>query len=184
MPKKTRSARKTSASRKRAAVKKSTKSARSTKSTRSKTPVARRSGRPKLAAVTTAHVCTVRASDGAVTVRLRADHMLVVGGDFKLRQGSQVIDSWKMATGSSGSADHALAVSIPDLDGATLFFQLLVCSPKQQISEGNVDVEYLQDGVTCPCVTPTHWSLTEVPFCNDNKVIPINSRVTFSVVQS
>jgi len=146
----------------------------------SKPPVAKAS--TTLVPPTTAHVCGVRNSGGAVTVRLMADHMLSVGGDFKLQQGTQVLDHWKMAAGTSGSADHALAASIAELDGATLVFQLLVCSPMAQINEGNVDVQYFQNGVSCPCVSPTHWSLTDVPFCKDDQVIPINSRVTFRVV--
>ncbi len=125
------------------------------------------------------HACLVSAGSGPVTVGLRVDGLLGVGGHFQMVSANEVIEEWRLAIDERGEAEH-VCVTPPDrLGGSVLRFDVMVCSRDPNRDTGTVEVQCFQDGVELPCLPPTSWRLSGIPPCESDTAVHVRSTVEF-----
>ena len=110
--------------------------------------------------------CMIDPAGGALTVRLQASIRLAAGAAFNvLVPGGGVIESFKLSAGAVGAAQHELVTSPAALVGNGLAWNIQLCSVEARVDEGTVEVDILQDGVTCQMTIPARYHFTDVPDC-------------------
>ncbi len=128
--------------------------------------------------------CIVNPGGGPITVRLLANNALRAGADFRIvrmkTERKEVRETWKLAAGDTGAGEHEVSLRPRSLDGHVMAWQVLVCSVVPAIDRGTVEIQVLQDGVTCPVTKPAQWGLERVPRCAGRaRPISIRGNLTF-----
>jgi hypothetical protein len=125
--------------------------------------------------------CMINQKGGPVSVVLNANNALRAGADFLFsdQNGAQK-GNWKMGAGNSGSANQPLPAPVANKD--VLNWQILCCSLHPNVDAGIVEIQIMQDGVSCQMTKPAQWNLQNVPQCRTGQAIPINANLTFLLV--
>lgn len=125
--------------------------------------------------------CIVAPSDESVVVTLRATGLIRAAATFWILDddGTTAIESWPLAAGDTGSADHEIAQAPKSLNRRWLTWDIEVCSVHPSQDSGTVEVVISQHGVSCPITKPQRWDLTGLPRCSAGTTIPIRRGVQF-----
>jgi len=125
--------------------------------------------------------CMIASSDEPVVVTLRATGLIRAAATFFVLDddGTTVMETWPLAAGDTGSADHDVARAPKLLDHRWLTWDIEVCSVHPAQDTGTVEVVLSQHGVSCPITKPQRWDLTGLPRCSAGSTIPIRRGVQF-----
>ena len=125
--------------------------------------------------------CIIAPSDEPVIVTLRATGLIRAAATFWVLDddGTTSIESWPLAAGDTGSADHAITHAPRSLDHRWLTWDIEVCSVHPSQDNGTVEVVISQHGVSCSITKAQRWDLTGLPRCSAGTTIPIRRGVQF-----
>jgi len=125
--------------------------------------------------------CMIAPSAEPVVVTLRASGVLRVGSRFWVldEDGTTIVETWSLAAGDTGSADHRVARAPTLLNHCWLTWDIEVCSMLAGQDGGSVEVIISQHGVSCPITKPQRWDLSQLPQCSSGSTIPIRRGVQF-----
>jgi hypothetical protein len=125
--------------------------------------------------------CMITPSEEPVVVTLRATGLIRAGATFWVLDddGTTVVETWPLAAGDSGSADHSIAGEPKLLNHGWVTWDIEVCSVHPAQDTGTVEVVISQHGVSCPITKPQRWDLTALPQCSSGSAVPIRRGVQF-----
>ncbi|HXG44066.1 MAG TPA: hypothetical protein VNJ71_04820 [Gemmatimonadales bacterium] len=128
--------------------------------------------------------CIVNPGGGSLTVRLLANQALRAGADFRIvrmkPEKKEVREVWKLVAGDTGVGEHEVKLKPRSLGSNVMAWQVLVCSLIPGVEAGTVEIQVVQDGVTCPVTKPTQWALERVPRCEGRaRPLSIRGHLTF-----
>jgi hypothetical protein len=125
--------------------------------------------------------CIIRPNAEAVVVTLRATGVIRAGSTFWIldEDGTTIVETWPLAAGDTGSADHTIARIPTSLNHRWLTWDIEVCSVLAAQDSGTVEVIISQHGVSCPITKPQRWDVTGLPQCSAGSTIPIRRGVQF-----
>jgi hypothetical protein len=120
-------------------------------------------------------------SNELVVVTLRATGLIRAAGTFWVLDddGKTVVETWPLAAGDAGNADHNIARVPKLLNHGWLTWDIEVCSVHGGQENGAVEVVLSQHGVSCPITKPQRWDLAGLPQCASGSTIPIRRGVQF-----
>ena|SRR5260221_6709110 len=107
----------------------------------------------------------VKLDGGPLTVKLFANNYIAAKtafGLYNLTSNAQ-IEAWNLIVGNS----YVLQTPFNQLPNTQITFQFQYCSTVPAITDGIVEIQFLQDNVTCPITAPTKWVLSNIPDCNN-----------------
>jgi hypothetical protein len=125
--------------------------------------------------------CMITPSQEPVVVTLRATGLIRAGATFWVldEDGTTIVETWPLAAGDSGSADHSIARAPKLLNHGWVTWDIEVCSVHPAQDTGTVEVVISQHGVSCPITKPQRWDLTALPQCSSGSAVPIRRGVQF-----
>jgi hypothetical protein len=125
--------------------------------------------------------CMITPSQEPVVVTLRATGLIRAGATFWVldEDGTTIVETWPLAAGDSGSADHTIARAPQLLNHGWITWDVEVCSVHPAQENGTVEVVISQHGVSCPITKPQRWDLTGLPQCSTGSAVPIRRGVQF-----
>ena len=125
--------------------------------------------------------CMIAPSDEPVVITLRATGLIRAAGTFWVldKDGKSVVETWPLAAGDSGSADHVIGRAPKLLNHGWITWDIEVCSVHGAQDNGAVEVILSQHGVSCPITKPQRWDLTSLPQCSSGSTVPIRRGVQF-----
>lgn len=125
----------------------------------------------------------VAPSGGPVSVQLAATNLIAVGSRAQLwRRTADGVDrvgrSFVLRTGEPA---RDLPAAPADLAGLEFHVRLRACAMSPLFSDGEVRIEFVQDGEPCASSRPVLWE-RRVPPCEDDRALAWQSIVLFSEV--
>jgi hypothetical protein len=127
-----------------------------------------------------ARICKINSGGGPVSITLNITNGLISGGDFKVYdfETGLVNETFKMATGNTGSSAHQSSITPSLLIGQVLSWQVLSCTPIITDS-GTLTLEVFQDGMLCETEPTAMYQLKNVPACAINMALPTQGGLFF-----
>ncbi|MBE2188951.1 MAG: hypothetical protein KGZ71_04355 [Desulfobulbaceae bacterium] len=130
--------------------------------------------------------CVISNKISDVTVTLSASPNVVVGGEFRLYNETvdTPIKTWKMAIQKKESVYKIITDKPTEIEKNILVWQILYCSDKVNIVDGEISLTFRQDGAICTVNHPVSWHLTDIPPCAVKAYSKINDSIMFLLKKS
>mgnify|MGYP006885815810 CR=1 FL=1 len=126
--------------------------------------------------------CVVSPTGGPLTICVTANNGLRAGAVFWLWAKDEN-DKWvkkgkfDLKTGDSGRGCKELEFPVNSLERNALTWRITTCSFIPAVDAGNIEVQIIQDNVSCQVTRPMQWSLSEVGQCSQDSGKQIESAV-------
>jgi hypothetical protein len=130
--------------------------------------------------------CVINSSGSKLKVKLTANNALRAGAVFGLFEQDENnswknIKEWRISAGDSGEGIFDIDFDINDLSKKALTWKINVLSMIPSVTNGIVEIQVIQDGVSCSVTKPMQWELNSIPSFDSNEVPSIKSSLIFLI---
>ncbi len=125
--------------------------------------------------------CVISNKESELTLTMTASPNIVVGAEFKLlnEAADTPIKTWKMAIQKKESVYKIITDKPAEIEKCILVWQILYCSDKINIVDGEISLIFKQDGASCTVNHPVSWHLTNIPPCAVKAYSKIDDSIMF-----
>jgi len=125
--------------------------------------------------------CVIEPLRNEFSVQLTTSPGIVVGAEFNLYKPdeSQPTKSWKMGIQKNETVYKIITDNAKELDKYVLAWQILYCTDKLNIAEGQLELRFSQAGMNCTTNHPVRWNLSNIPPCKVKSYFEINDSIMF-----
>ena len=131
--------------------------------------------------IQTQRYCILKPDKGPVQIKFSVSNEIMAGADFKIYDESKIntLDEWKMTVENNSYSLRTFKTNVKNLNKAILAFQILCCSLKNNIFQGTVELEIIQDNESCQMTLPAKWQRDNIPPCVLNNPDMFGGSITF-----
>ncbi|MCO5251489.1 MAG: hypothetical protein M9949_08720 [Candidatus Kapabacteria bacterium] len=130
--------------------------------------------------------CVISNKESEVTVTMTASPNIVVGAEFTLfnEAADTPLKTWKMAIQKKESVYKIITDKPAEIEKCILVWQILYCSDKINIVDGEISLIFKQDGASCTVNHPVSWHLKDIPPCAVKAYSKIDDSIMFLLKKS
>ncbi len=117
--------------------------------------------------MTTQRYCIIDAKGGPLTVKFTVSPSIMAGAEFRLinPKNKLSIADWKISADNGNSESFTIRMAPEEMHQHILNWGVLCCSPKVEVFEGKIIIEFFQAGKKSNLTVPTEYFRNTIPPC-------------------
>lgn len=125
--------------------------------------------------------CVIEPFSNELSVQMTGSPGLVIGAEFNLfnENESVPVKTWKMGLQKNETVYKIITDNAKSLDKYILAWQILYCTERINLSEGQIELRFSQGGKSCTTNHPVRWDFKNIPPCKVKSFADINDSIMF-----